>query len=227
MKISILTLFPEMFVGPFSESIIKRAADKNLFSINIVDIRDFGIGKHRVVDDTPYGGGVGMLLRVDVVKKVIDSVYDKKLSENEQKIILLSAAGRKFDQKKAKNFSKLKHLILICGHYEGIDYRIRKFVDLEVSIGDFVLTGGELPAMVITDSVVRLLPGVLKIDATEFESFTDGMLEHPQYTKPPDFDGLKVPPILLSGDHKKISEWREKEATSQTKNIRPDLLKED
>lgn len=214
-----------MFVGPFSESIIKRAAAKNILSIQIVSIRDFGIGKHFLVDDTPYGGGVGMLLRVDVVKKAIDSVYESKLSKREQKIILLSAAGKKFDQSKAKNLSRLKHLILVCGHYEGVDYRIKNFIDLEISIGDFVLTGGELPATIITDSIVRLLPGVLKKDATEFESFTDGLLEHPQYTKPPDFNGLKVPPVLLSGDHKKISEWRERESLNQTRKIRPDLLK--
>jgi tRNA (guanine37-N1)-methyltransferase len=227
MKISILTLFPEMFKGPFSESIVKRAIDKNLASVQIVNIRDFGKGVHKIVDDTAYGGGVGMLLRVDVVKEAIDSVYDKNLVKREQKVILLSAAGRKFDQRKAKTFSKLKHLILVCGHYEGVDYRIRSFVDSEISIGDFILTGGEIPAMAVTDSVIRLVTGVLKSDATKFESFSEGFLEHPQYTKPPVYEGLKVPSILLSGNHKKISEWRTKQAFSQTKKYRPDLVKGD
>lgn len=214
-----------MFKGPFSESIVKRAIDKNKVEIRIVNIRGFGIGTHKTVDDTPYGGGVGMLLRVDVVKEAIDSVCDKNLSKREQKVILLSATGEKFDQKTARQFSNLAHLILVCGHYEGIDYRIRKFIDLEISIGDFVLTGGEIPAMAITDSVVRLVKGVLKENATKLESFSEEMLEHPQYTKPPVFEGEKVPQVLLSGDHGKISEWRKKEALSQTKKIRPDLIK--
>ena len=225
MKISILTLFPEMFNGPFSESIVKRSVSKNLVSIKIVNMRDFGVGTRRTVDDTAYGGGVGMLLRVDVVRRAIDAVYDKSLTKQGQKVILLSAAGKKFDQKKAKTFSKLKHLILVCGHYEGVDYRIRNFIDLEISIGDFVLTGGEIPAMTITDSVVRLISGVLKKDATKFESFTDNILEYPQYTKPPIYEGLKVPSVLLSGNHKKILEWRKTEALKQTKRNRPDLLK--
>lgn len=227
MKISILTLFPEMFEGPFSESIVKRAIEKKLVSIKIINIRDLGIGSHKTVDDTPYGGGVGMLLRVDVVKKAIDSVLDKKIKRGEQRVILLSATGKRFDQATAGKFSKIKHLILVCGHYEGIDYRIRKFIDSEISIGDFVLTGGEIPAIVITDSVIRLTPGVLKDDATKFESFSEDLLEYPQYTKPPNFEGLKVPPILFSGDHKKIEEWRRKEALKQTRENRPDLLKAD
>jgi len=214
-----------MFNGPFSESIVKRSVSKNLVSIKIVNMRDFGVGTRRTVDDTAYGGGVGMLLRVDVVRRAIDAVYDKSLTKQGQKVILLSAAGKKFDQKKAKTFSKLKHLILVCGHYEGVDYRIRNFIDLEISIGDFVLTGGEIPAMTITDSVVRLISGVLKKDATKFESFTDNILEYPQYTKPPIYEGLKVPSVLLSGNHKKILEWRKTEALKQTKRNRPDLLK--
>ena len=214
-----------MLNGPFSESIVKRSVSKNLVSIKIVNMRDFGVGTRRTVDDTAYGGGVGMLLRVDVVRRAIDAVYDKSLTKQGQKVILLSAAGKKFDQKKAKTFSKLKHLILVCGHYEGVDYRIRNFIDLEISIGDFVLTGGEIPAMTITDSVVRLISGVLKKDATKFESFTDNILEYPQYTKPPIYEGLKVPSVLLSGNHKKILEWRKTEALKQTKRNRPDLLK--
>lgn len=227
MRISILTLFPEMFKGPFSESIVKRAIDKKKVSIKIVNIRDFGIGRHKTVDDTAYGGGVGMLLRVDVVKDAIDSVFDKNLNTSEQKVILLKASGEKFNQRTAEKISKLKHLILVCGHYEGVDYRIRNFVDSEVSIGDFVLTGGEIPAMAITDSVVRLISGVLKDDATKLESFSEGILEHPQYTKPPSYEGLKVPSVLLSGDHKKISDWRDREALVQTKKNRPDLVKGD
>lgn len=219
MKISILTLFPNMFLGPFSESIIKRAIDNKLVEIEFIDIREFGIGKHKLVDDTPYGGGVGMIMRADVVKATIDSVRLK-----ESKVILLSATGEKYTQKKAKEFSHLSHLILVCGHYEGIDYRIRNYIDEEISIGDYVLTGGEIPAMVIADSVLRLVPNVLKEDATKYESFSDeNLLENPQFTKPPIIDGMKVPEVLLSGNHKEIESWRKTEAQKQTFKLRPDL----
>ena len=228
MKISILTLFPKMFSGPFDESIIKRAIEKNIVQVNLVDIRDFGLGSHKTVDDTPYGGGVGMLMRVDVVKKAIDQTREKNFSKKDEKVLLLSAAGTKFNQRTAMSLSKLKHLIIICGHYEGVDYRIRKFIDLEISIGDFVLTGGEIPAMAITDVVLRLVPGVLKKDATNIESFsTKNLLEYPQFTKPAEFEGQKVPEILLSGDHGKINEWRSRQAHLQTRRNRPDLIKEE
>lgn len=217
MKISILSLFPQMFQGPFDYSIVKLAKEKKLVEINFIDIRDFGIGKHKTVDDTPYGGGIGMILKVDVLKKAIEQTADKKLKKTEQKIILLSAIGKTYNQKLAKGFSNLKHLIIICGHYEGVDERIKKYIDLEISIGDYVLTGGEIPAMIIVDSVTRLISGVLKKGATENESFSKKMiLEHPQYTRPSEFEGENVPKILLSGNHKKIQEWKNKESLRKT-----------
>lgn len=200
-----------MFQGPFGYSIIKRAIEDGHVKINFLDIREFGIGKHKMVDDKTYGGGHGMVLKIDVLKPAIDSVIDHKLTKDEQKIILTAATGKTFKQQTAKQYSKLKHLIIICGHYEGVDARIREFIDEEVSIGDFVLTGGEIPTMAIIDSVVRLIPGVLKEGVTENESFADeNILEHPQYTRPDEFEGLKVPAVLLEGNHGKIAEWRNK-----------------
>lgn len=216
MKISILTLFPQMFSGPFDFSIINRAKEKGQVEINLVDIRQFGIGKHKIVDDKPYGGGVGMVLRVDILQKAIEATIDKKIAPEFQKIILTSASGETYTQKKAEEYSNLRHLIIICGHYEGVDARILEFVDEEISIGSFVLTGGEIPAIAITDSVVRLLKGVLKDDATELESFSNNSLEHPQYTRPENFKGLKVPEILLSGNHAKVKDWKEKESLIKT-----------
>jgi len=224
MKISILTLFPEMFQGPFDVSMIKKAQEKKLVEIEYINIRDFGIGKHRLVDDTPYGGGNGMVLRVDVLYKAIERVRNSKLKKDEEKIILLGAHGKTFNQKIAEKFSKLKHLIIICGHYEGFDERIKNFVDEEVSIGDFILTGGEIPAMLITDSVVRLIKGVLRDGSAALESFSP-FLEHPQYTKPQKYQDLSVPEILLSGNHKDIETWRKKESISITSKLRPDLIK--
>lgn len=223
MKISILTLFPEMFAGPFDHSIIKNAKEKKLIDINFVNIRDFGIGRHQVVDDKPYGGGHGMILKVDVLEKAIAQTKDKNLSTSEQKIILLSPHGKTFNQKKALEFSNLKHLILVCGHYEGVDERVKKFIDEELSIGDFVITGGEIPAMMVTDAVIRLIKGVLKEGVTSAESFSD-LLEYPQYTKPNTYKNLDVPPILLSGDHGKIKSWRDETSLKTTIKLRPDLL---
>ena len=217
MKITILTLFPQMFKGPFDFSIIKRAIEDKKIQINLVDIREFGEGKHKVVDDKPYGGGIGMVLRVDVLERVINSVKDGKLNKDEERIILTSASGKTYNQTKAKEYSNLKHLIIICGHYEGVDERVMKFADEEISIGDFILTGGEIPAMIIADSVARLVPGVLKEGATKLESFADGSLEHPQYTRPVNFKGLKVPDVLLSGNHGKIEEWKKEESLNKTK----------
>lgn len=230
MKISILTLFPEMFSGPFSESIIKNAQVKNLVEINLVNIRDFGIGTHKMVDDSPYGGGIGMVMRVDVLKKAIDSVTSDKKDQPRQKVILLTADGKTYNQRIAEVYSQLDHLIIICGHYEGVDERVRQFVDEEISIGDFVLTGGEIPSMLITDSVVRLVQGVLKEGVTDSESFSHNdagsiLLEYPLYTKPQDFEGLEVPEVLLSGDHKKIATWRRDQSINKTRHRRPDLLK--
>lgn len=229
MKIDILSLFPEMFKGPFDESIIKRSQDKKLAEINIHNIRKWAQDKHKTVDDRPYGGGVGMVLKVEPIYSAL-----KDLRGKETKVILLSPQGKVFNQKKARNLSQLKHIVLIAGHYEGFDERIRQhLVDEEISIGDYVLTGGELPAMIVTDAVVRLIPGVLaKAGATEFESFSPAtynlqpttLLEYPQYTHPSEFMGWKVPRVLLSGNHKEIEGWRKQKALMKTKKTRPDLL---
>lgn len=224
MKITILTLFPEMFDGPFRESILKHAQQKNLLEIKLVNIRDFGEGKHKVVDDRPYGGGVGMVMRVDILDKAIQAVKDAKLDTIEQKVVLLDARGETYKQQIAKDFSKLQHLILLCGHYEGVDERVRSLVDQTISIGDFITTGGEIPAMLLVDSVARLIPGVLKGDATAIESFSENLLEFPQYTNPREYHGETVPEILLSGNHSEIEKWRNEQAKEITQQHRPDLL---
>lgn len=223
MKITILTLFPEMFKGILSESIIGRAQKNGLVDIEVVNLRDWGIGNHKTVDDTPYGGGAGMVLRVDVVAKALKDIKKK----NPKAItILLTPQGEKYDQKKARSLSgKKEGFILICGHYEGFDERVRDLVDEEISLGDYVLTGGEPAAAVIVDSVVRLLPGVLgKEESHEHESFENVTLEHPHYTRPEEFEGKKVPEVLLSGNHAEINKWRREEAIKKTKKRRPDLL---
>jgi tRNA (guanine37-N1)-methyltransferase len=220
-----------MFQGPFEYSIIKNAKDKKKVKIYFVNIRNFGIGKHKNVDDRLYGGGHGMIIRVDVLERAIAKTKDKKLSPKDQKVILLSPRGKAFNQKKAKQFSNLKHLILICGRYEGVDERIKKYIDEEISIGDFVVTGGEIPAMLITDAVTRLIDGVLKKDVTTMESFYSSsdmqspVLEYPQYTKPNSYKNENVPPVLLSGNHAKIEKWRKKQSIQITSKLRPDLLK--
>lgn len=219
-----------MFSGPFTASIIKHAQEKGLVQISFINIRDFGIGPHQMVDDTPYGGGIGMVLKVDVLKKALDAVLDSQLSTDQQKVILLTADGQTYSQRTAERYSQLEHLIILCGHYEGFDERIRDYVDEEISIGDFVLTGGEIPAMIITDSVVRLISGVLKDGVTTSESFSHTednsyLLEYPLYTKPQEFEGKNVPEVLLSGNHKKIAEWRLNESKKKTLSRRPDLLK--
>lgn len=223
MKISILTLFPEMFSGPFDHSIIKNAKEKKLVNIDFVNIREFGIGRHKTVDDKPYGGGHGMILKVDVLEKAIAQTKDKNIDAKSQKIVLLSPHGKTFNQKMALKFSNLKHLILVCGHYEGVDERIKKFIDLELSVGDFIVTGGEIPAMLVTDAITRLIKGVLKEGVTSTESFSE-LLEYPQYTKPNTYKNFSVPPILLSGDHGKIKSWRDKASIETTTKLRPDLL---
>ncbi len=227
MLISILTLFPEMFLGPFDHSIIKQAQIKNLVNIEFVNLRKFGVGKHHQVDDTPYGGGIGMVMRVDVVNSAIQSTIRPDLTQ--RKIILTSAKGKLYKQAKAREYSKLEHLIIICGHYEGIDERILNYIDEEVSIGEFVLTGGEIPAMLIADSVTRLLDGVLKKDATELESFSlcekdsnQMLLEYPHYTRPAIYEGLEVPKILTEGNHKKIKSWRMIQAKINSSKHHPD-----
>ncbi|PIS15210.1 tRNA (guanosine(37)-N1)-methyltransferase TrmD [Candidatus Shapirobacteria bacterium CG09_land_8_20_14_0_10_38_17] len=225
MTIHLLTLFPKMFRGPFAESIIKRAQEKGLVEIKIHNLRDWAIDKRGTVDDRPYGGGAGMVLRVEPIYNALHNLTGNSLTRN-RKTILLTPRGKTFNQKKARQLAKLDEIILICGHYEGFDERIRKFVDEEISLGNFVLTGGEIPAMAITDTIVRLLPGVLKKEkATTFESFSSGLkklspqlltlnfgllTEYPQYTRPEEFRGLKVPKILLSGNHQKILEWQKR-----------------
>ena len=223
MKFDILTLFPEMF-EPLKHSIIERATKKKLIEINIINIRDFSKDKHKQVDDTPYGGGAGMVMKADVVYDTYKYVEDKNA-----KVIFLSPQGNLLNQKKVQELSKEKHLILLCGHYEGIDQRVLdEIVDEEISIGDYVLTGGELPAMVLVDSVSRYVEGVLSKDSTSEESFSNGYLEYSQYTRPEVFLGKKVPEILQSGNHQKIEEWRRNSSLKNTLLKRPDLLsKED
>lgn len=231
MKISVLTLFPQMFSGPTNESILKHAQEKGLVTYDFINIRDFGIGKHQIVDDTPYGGGLGMVMRVDVVHKAIQKVKSQKSKvESREKVVLLTADGKPYSQTLANEYVQLDHLILVCGHYEGVDERIKTFVDEEVSLGDFVLTGGEIPAMAIIDSVTRLIPGVLKEGVTSNESFsltdgTDTLLEYPTYTRPEEYEGMRIPDVLLSGHHTNIEAWRKEEARKKTKMRRPDLLK--
>lgn len=219
MKIDILTLFPNMFNGVFLESIIKRAIDDKKVSINLVNFRDYTNDPHNKVDDTPYGGGAGMVL---MAQPIFDCV--KSLKTSNSKVILLSPSGKPYKQKMAYDLSQEKHLIFICGHYEGFDERIKSICDMEISIGDYVLTGGEIPAMVLVDSIVRLLPGVITSESHLNDSFNDNLLDYPTYTKPRVYEGMEVPEVLLSGDHKKISEYREKERLRITKENRPDLL---
>ena len=220
MKIDILTLFPNMYSGFLEESIISRAINKKLVSINIVDIRDFSHLNNKQVDDTPYGGGAGMVLRIEPLYEALMSVKD-----DEALVILLTPDGEVYKQDKAKELSRYKHLIFICGHYEGFDERIRNYVDLEISIGDYILTGGELASMVISDSIIRLIDGVITKDSLDEESFNDKLLDYPTYTKPREYKGMEVPPVLISGDHKKIQEWRNEMRLKRTKERRPDLLK--
>ena len=220
MKIDILTLFPNMYDGFLSESIIKRAIDNKKVDINLINFRDFTEDKHNKVDDSPYGGGRGMVLMCDPIFKAVEKVKKKN-----SKVILMSPQGKPYNQEMANRLSKEKHLIFICGHYEGFDERISSIVDEEISIGDYVLTGGELPSMVVTDSIIRLIPGVIEEESFINESFYDEILDYPTYTKPREYRGMKVPEVLLSGDHKKIDEWRKEEAIKKTKERRPDLIK--
>ena len=219
MRFDVLTLFPEMF-EPLKQSIIGKAEEKNLLDINVINIRDFSKNKHKKVDDTPYGGGAGMVMQADVVYEAYKSIKDEKA-----KVIYLTPQGKVLNQKKVEKLSKEEHLILLCGHYEGIDQRvIDKIVDEEISIGDYVLTGGEIPAMVLIDSVSRYVDGVLSEDSTSEESFSQGILEYPQYTRPETFEEVKVPEILLSGHHENINKWRRCEALKNTYLKRPELL---
>ena len=221
MKIDILSLFPDMFNGVFTESIIKRAIKDKKENIEIHNFRDYTTDPHNKVDDTPYGGGCGMVLMAQPIFDCVES-----LKKEESKVILLTPSGIPYKQKIAYDLSKEKHLIIICGHYEGFDERIRALADLEISIGDYVLTGGEIPAMVLVDSITRLLPGVIKERSHLEDSFNDNyLLDYPTYTKPRIYKGMEVPEVLLSGDHKKIDEYRKQESIRKTKELRPDLLK--
>jgi tRNA (guanine37-N1)-methyltransferase len=231
MRISVVTLLPDLFVPFLNTSIIDKSQQEEKLTVDLVDLREFGIGSHKQVDDRPYGGGVGMILRVDVISRALDSIK----STNHLKRILLTPQGKVLNQKRAQRLAEEKELILICGRYEGVDERVRDLVDEELSIGDYVLSGGEVPAMVVMGAIARLIPGVLEEEATAKESFSPWevgresvktLLEPPQYTRPKEFAGRKVPSILLSGDHENIKKWRLKKALQKTKRRRPDLLRE-
>ena len=220
MKFDVLTLFPEMF-EILNQSIIGKAIEKELIDIHLINIRDFSKDKHKKVDDTPYGGGAGMVMKPDVVYDAYQSIKDRNA-----KVIYMSPQGKPLNQDKVEELSKENHLIILCGHYEGIDQRVLdKIVDEEISIGDYVLTGGEIPAMVLIDSVSRYVEGVLKEDSIKEESFSNGLLEYPQYTRPEVFEGMKVPEVLLSGHHENIEKWRKEKSLEMTKKKRPDILK--
>ena len=218
MIIDIVTLFPNMFEGFIKESIIKRAIEKGNVTINLVNPRDFTLDKHRHVDDTPYGGGNGMVLTCQPMFDCLKSIPTPR------KVILMTPQGKPFKQAEAVRLSKEEHLVFVCGHYEGFDERIRTLCDEEISIGDYVLTGGEIPAMAISDSIIRLLDGVITEESHLYDSHSNGLLEHPQYTKPAVYEGMEVPAVLLNGNHKLINEWRNKEALRTTYKKRPDLL---
>ena len=222
MKIDILTLFPNMFDGILNESIIKRALDSNKVEINIINIRDYSTDPHKKVDDYSYGGGAGMVL---MPQPIFDAVDD--LKTDDAKIILMTPQGRKYNQSIAHEFSNYKHIIIICGHYEGFDERIRSIVDAEISIGDYVLTGGEIAAMAVIDSTIRLIDGVITKESHEKDSFENGLLDYPVYTHPATFRGMDVPGVLLSGHHENIKKWRHDEQIKRTKERRPDLLESD
>lgn len=222
MRIDILTLFPDMFTGFLQESIIKRAIEKKYVEFNIINFRDFSLDPHQKVDDYGFGGGPGMVLMPQPIFDAIDSVRT-----SDSKVILLTPQGVKYNQSLAYDLSHEKHLIFICGHYEGFDERIRSLADMEISIGDFVLTGGEIPSMAISDSIIRLLDGVIAHSSSEEESFNNNLLDYPVYTRPADFRGMKVPEVLLSGHHANINKWRLEEQIKRTKERRPDLIERD
>jgi tRNA (guanine37-N1)-methyltransferase len=221
MKIDIITIFPEFFDTFLKTSIIKRAIEDGFVEIELHQLRDYSHNKHKKIDDTPYGGGVGMLMAFPPFYDVIH-----KLKKDDSKVILLSPQGKLFNQKFATELSNMNHLILICGHYEGIDARIEALIDYEVSIGDYVLTGGEIPAMILSDAVIRLIPKVIHQDSAAEDSLQNGWLKYPQYTKPEQYKGFKVPDVLISGNHQLINEWRMKQQVKKTMEKRPDLLKQ-
>ena len=224
MKIDVVTLFPEMFDGPLGHSMVKRAIDRGIVDVDRVNFRQFGKGRHQVVDDTPYGGGAGMLLKPEPLFEAMDLI-NERAPETKKRVILMDPAGKPFDQKMAEEFSEEEHLVFLCGHYEGYDERIRTLVTDEVSLGDYVLTGGELAAMVMIDATVRLLPGVLgNVDSAQTDSHSSGLLEHPHYTRPAEYKGMTVPDVLVSGNHGLIEEWRHTQSLKRTFERRPDML---
>jgi len=228
MRIDIITIFPKMFEPILNESILKRAQHKGKVKIYVHDLRDYTLDKHRKVDDRPFGGGSGMVMNAEPIFRAVESIkHQTPNTKHRTKVILLCPQGERLNQKIARRLARYKHLILVCGHYEGIDERVRqKLADEEISIGDYVLTGGELPAMVLVDCLARLIPGVLgDKNSLISESFEDNLLEYPHYTRPADYRGMKVPAVLLSGDHRKIGAWRKKEAIKRTKKRRPDLIR--
>jgi tRNA (guanine37-N1)-methyltransferase len=230
MRIDILTIFPTMFVSPFSETILKRAQEKGLVTINVRNIRDYATDKHKSTDDYPFGGGAGMVMKVDPIAAALEAALVEAQDQDTARTrrILLTPAGRVFNQRVAQELAQKEHIVLICGRYEGIDERVREhLVDDEISIGDYVLSGGEIPAMVVVDAVSRLVPGVLgAAESTQEESFAQGLLEYPQYTRPPEFNGWSVPDILLSGNHAAIARWRREQSLLRTLRQRPELLSE-
>jgi tRNA (guanine37-N1)-methyltransferase len=222
MRIDLLTLFPEFFLSPLNQSMLRRAQVLGRVSFRVLDLRDFTTDRHKVTDDRPFGGGPGMVMKPEPLIAAIRRVREE---HPDTKVIFLSPAGRLFDQGMARELAQVPSLLFMCGHYEGVDERVRHFIDLELSIGDYVLTGGEIPALVVVDAVTRLLPGVLGGEgATKEESFQTGLLEYPHYTRPRDFEGLTVPEVLLSGDHARIARWRREQALRRTRALRPDLL---
>ncbi|MFA5840480.1 MAG: tRNA (guanosine(37)-N1)-methyltransferase TrmD [Candidatus Margulisiibacteriota bacterium] len=235
MRIDVITLFPAMLQGPLSESLIQKAQQKGLLSLNIVNLRDFTSDKHKTADDSPYGGGAGMVMKVDVIAKALGEVgkkveirnskLDSRQSKIENRIVLMCPSGQPLTQAKVNELAKAENLIILCGHYEGVDERVRELVDEEISIGDYVLTGGEIPALVLIDAVARQIPGVVKEeDSIKNDSFYNGLLDYPSYTRPEEFEGKRVPEVLLSGHHAEIEKWRRKEALKKTFERRPDLL---
>jgi len=228
VRVDIHTLFPEMFQGPLSESLLKKAQQKDLLSLKVISIRNFAFDKHKTADDIPYGGGAGMVMKVDPIFKAIAPSKMLGASSNQEpetRVILMCPTGKLLTQEKVKALAREKQLIIICGHYEGVDERVRELVDEEISIGDYVLTGGELPAMVLVDAIARHIPGVVKEEeSVRKDSFYDGLLDYPSYTKPEEFEGKKVPAVLLSGHHAEIERWRRKESLRRTFYRRTDLL---
>lgn len=221
MRIDVITLFPGIFPGPLAESIPGRVLEQGLAELHAHDLRQWGIGRHRSVDDYTYGGGAGMLLRPEPVAEALDVVAPRSSGAFR---ILLDPGGERLQQARAMDLAARSHLVLVCPRYEGVDHRIRTLVDLELSVGDYVVSGGEIPALAVIDAVLRLLPGAIDAASTEEESFSGGLLEYPQYTRPPTFRGLEVPPVLVSGDHGAVEVWREEQALERTRRQRPDLL---